>query len=213
MFGNESISLCLAESLFTSPPEGFGELERKGRAQSKWPAEWALGSWSSIAGLSIGEVIGKGGRLSSEPALGVFQESFIFFHGIEWECMPREQTWWKQKISYFSKFARQEELRLNPEAKDHRKRGKLRIGRDVYCGCGWPGRQGLSWSSEDWIPIWDLKSAHSLRLEAFPLEHQFAPFSTWVLTEWPLRPSLSWDSKWHLLEHHVSCMAEKSPRC
>ena len=37
-----------------------------------------------------------------------------------------------------------EELWLNPGAKDHGKRGKLRIGSDVYCGYGWPGKQGLS---------------------------------------------------------------------
>lgn len=58
---------------------GSGELERNGRKQSKRHAEWALRSQSSIAGLNGREVIGKGGRMSPEPALGVFQESLIFF--------------------------------------------------------------------------------------------------------------------------------------
>lgn len=48
MFGNESMSLCLAESLFTSPPEGFGELERKAESSPNdllsglWEADQAL---------------------------------------------------------------------------------------------------------------------------------------------------------------------------
>ena len=38
---------------------------------------------------------------------------------------------------------------LNPEAKDHRKRGKLRIGRDVYCGCGREARVELKFRRLD----------------------------------------------------------------
>lgn len=45
------------------------------------PAEWALGSWAGTAGSIAGEVIGIGGRMSSETALGTFQESLTFFHG------------------------------------------------------------------------------------------------------------------------------------
>ena len=86
------MSLCLAESPFTSPPEGFGELERNGREQSEQPAEWALGSRSSIAGSSTGEVIEKGGGMSSEPALGVFQEFLIFFMALDESVCPGNKS-------------------------------------------------------------------------------------------------------------------------
>lgn len=73
------MSPYVSESFFTAPPEGFGEVERNGREQSARP--WALGSPSDTVGLSAAEVIGKGSRMSSEPALGIFQESLIFFCG------------------------------------------------------------------------------------------------------------------------------------
>lgn len=64
-------------------------MERNDKEQSKQPAEWALESRSSTAGSNVGEVIGKGGRMSSEPALGIFQESLIFFMALD-ESLCRE---------------------------------------------------------------------------------------------------------------------------
>lgn len=61
-------------------------------AESKQPAEWALGSRSSIAGSSTGEVIEKGGRMSSEPALGVFQEFLIFFMALDERVCPGNKS-------------------------------------------------------------------------------------------------------------------------
>lgn len=86
-----------------------------------------------------------------------------FFHGTGWESVPREQIWWKQKISWFSKIC-QEELWLNPGAKDHGKRGKLKTGSNVHCGCGWAERRGWAKFQDTWIPIWALKSRCSVPL-------------------------------------------------
>lgn len=73
------------------PSRGTWEVERSGKEQSEGPAEWASGSPSNPAGSSAAEVIGKGSSMGSEPALGVFQESLIFFVALdETECQENK---------------------------------------------------------------------------------------------------------------------------
>lgn len=114
---------------------------------------------------------------------GYFPGILDFFRGTGRECVPREQIWWKQKISWFSKFASQDELRREPRmhgAKQHGERGKWQqVASGRCCECGrwrWrvgpkvrrPGFQSGLWNHP---PLF-------LGLVGFPPKHLLAPCST-----------------------------------
>lgn len=72
------MSPYLSESSFTSPPEGFGEVEGNGKEQSEQPAEWALVSPSNTAWPECCRGNWKRKQMGPEPS-GYFPGILDFF--------------------------------------------------------------------------------------------------------------------------------------
>lgn len=203
--GKEDMSLDLSKSSFTPLP---GAVRRwRGLAESSPRTCWVgfgklgehcwLGCWR-----------GNWKRMSTEPALGIFQESLVLFMALG-ESMCQENKSEEAKPNLTEYICQTGGMVAGPWSQGE---WKLRTGSSPYCGCGWPEMEAWAESQETWIPVWAQKSPLSISLDWGP--------SLWSICLLPSQhecslneeASLSWVSMWRTLEHHRSYMAERSPK-
>lgn len=124
------------------------------------PAEWALGSWASIAGSDAGEVIGKGWVLS-QLWLSSRNPWFCSWHWMR-ACAKRTNLT-KAKTNLIEYICQTGGTVTGPWSQGVWNWEQV-AARIVGTVCQrW--RPGLNESQETWSPIWALKSALSIPLD------------------------------------------------